>query len=742
MENREQYAQVAVSLAADKLFFYRIPPSLQEAISLGRRVLVPLGRRLVIGHIVGLTEKSPSIPLKEIQEVLGEEPSLDAHLLALTKKVAQECLAPWGEVIKLALPPTIKSRSRWVYQLSSDQAIPPPSLSPLEGRIWEVLRAAFPSSLSSDQLRRRVGATDLGAVLAKLQRRGVLVRQMVPVRARRADQAGAGGISPPEPGSILPPKGEDLPEELLPLRSFIEKPAYGAFLLFGGSRRQRTHWYRRLFDLLLRSGKGALLLVPEIDAASFWVEDLRSLHGTQIAYLHSGLSAKDRENQWRRVQEGRAPIAIGTRSAVFTPHPRLGLILIDEEQDPSYKQEEGPRYHAREVALLRAQMLKIPLLLASATPSVESFYRAERGEYQLLQVAAEVQADPIRIRLVDMRMESPEKGRRPLLSLPLQEAMEKSLAASKTVVLLLNRRGYFTHLLCRECGFRLQCPKCSVPFVLHRARRRLLCHYCGKEEAPPDRCPNCRGVMIGYLGPGTQQVEEEVSRLFPKVPVVRIDRDTLTPRSGARAPISPLSQTDAEVMVGTQMILRTPQFHRASLIGVLFADNLLSLPDFRAGERLFSLLMEMIHQRRGNGSPPAQILVQTYHPGHYVLQAFQGQDYLFFYRREISSRQALSLPPFVHLAHLEVNAASEERAERAALALASLLQTKAGSAQLEGPAPSPLYRLKGRFRWRILFKGERPVLIKRLDQALAEFEGSPAKRGVVVRVEIDPYHLD
>ncbi|MDH7500508.1 MAG: primosomal protein N', partial [candidate division NC10 bacterium] len=649
MANPEQYAQVAVSLAAEKLFLYRIPPSLQNAISLGRRVLVPLGQRLVIGHVVGLTSEVPSLPLKEIQEVLEEEPFLDAHLLALTKKVAEEYLAPWGEVIKWALPPTSRGRSRWVYQLSSDQAAPSSSLTPTERKVWEALRAAFPSSLSGNQLRRRVEAADLRAALTKLQRRGLLVRHMVPVRARRADQTGSAVPSPPGPGSVGPPKEGALPPELLPLRSLIEKPAYAVFLLFGGLRRQRTHWYRSLFDLLLTSRRGALLLVPEIELASCWVEELRSLYGEQVALLHSGLSAKDRERQWRRVQEGGAPIVIGTRSAVFASHPKLGLIVLDEEQDPSYKQEEGPRYHAREVALLRAQMLKIPVLFASAIPSVESFYRAEQGEYRLLRAPEREEGGSAQIRLVDMRKESPQKGKAPLLSSPLREAMEKSLSASETVALLLNRRGYFAHLLCRECGSRLECPRCSVPLVLHRARRRLLCHSCGKEEAPPHRCPHCRGVMISYLGPGTQQVEEQVSRLFPGVAVARIDRDALPLRDKERASLSPWSRDGAKVIVGTQMILRRPEFHRASLIGVLLADNLLSLPDFRAGERLFSLLMGMIHLRREDDSPPPQILVQTYQPGHYVLQAFQAQDYLLFYRREMASRKALSLPPFVHL---------------------------------------------------------------------------------------------
>jgi primosomal protein N' (replication factor Y) len=553
----------------------------------------------------------------------------------------------------------------------------------------------------------------------------------------------------PDKERSLPGREEEaMPAEWLSLQSCIEKPTFSVFLLLGALRRHRTWRYQRLLDLVLSCQKGALLLVPEIELASSWRGELASLYGNQIASLHSGLSLKDREREWSRIQEGKASLVIGTRSAVFTPHPRLGLIVIDDEHDPSFKQEDVPRFHAREVALARAKLLGIPVILASATPTLESFYKAEQGEYELLTAANQEQRDSRQVSLADMRIEPRERGRAPLISATLRRAMEERVAASERVVLLMNRRGYFGHLRCRECGSCLQCPQCSVPLVLHRAERKLICHRCGKAQSPPDRCPYCRGVIMSYFGPGTQQLEEEVRRLFPKARVARLDRDALRGKTGPRARMNPLSAEGIDILVGTQMVLKAPDLQRASLVGVLLADSMLSLPDFRAGERLFGLLMETIRDEasapvgRRSGRTDREVIIQTYNPGHYVLQALKAQDYLLFYQREIESRRALSLPPFFQLAHLEISAKTEERARRAALALASLLRAHAPSSQLlEGPAPSPLSRLRGRYRWRLLAKGERGPFIGRLGQALERFQRSPAKAGATIRVDIDPLRL-
>jgi primosomal protein N' (replication factor Y) len=460
-----------------------------------------------------------------------------------------------------------------------------------------------------------------------------------------------------------------------------------------------------------------------------------------MAVLHSDLPPRERSRHWRRIETGEALIVIGTRSAAFVPHPQLGLILVDEEQDPSYKQQEGPHYHAREVALTRAKMLNLPLLLASCTPSIESFYKAEQGEYHLLSVIDRREGGIPHISLVDMREEVREKGKKTSLSLALKGAIEQRLAASEQVILLINRRGYFGHLLCRDCGYQLQCPRCSVPFVLHRPQRRLICHQCGGEESPPDRCPNCRGLLMRYLGPGTQQVEEEVRRLFPNAKVARLDRDLFPAKVKPDPLYLRFGRGEIDILVGTQMVIKALQHGRASLIGILSADNLLSLPDFRAGERFFSLLMAMI-QNDTLQTPPPHMLIQTYNPGNYVLRAFQKQDWNLFYQKEIASRKALFLPPFLHLALVEVSAKEEEGAKRGAFAVAALLQAeRASSLLLDGPAPSPHLRRKGRFHWQLLLKGERPSLLGSLQRALGQFQQSATKKGIILRVDIDPVRL-
>jgi primosomal protein N' (replication factor Y) len=744
MTAEERFAEVALGVAADQLFLYRIPPSLESEICRGTKVLVPLGRRLAVGYVVGLPQEVPSIPLKDIQEILGEGPFLDAHLLELTERVAGHYLAPWGEVIRSALPPPTRGRGRWVFRVAAEDPSLSPSLSPIEGKIWEALQAASPLPLSLEVLQRRVEIKGLRPILEKMRRKGWLTREMVAVKSRPI-----GRESPPVSlsdlgplGRTLSPAEEDLPPELLPLRDFMEKPAYATFLLFGASLGQRRGWYRGLFLQLLRSERGALLLLPEIDLTSSWVAGLGAPFKERIALLHSGLSPRERERHWRRAQEGGPLIMIGTRSAVFTPHPHLGMIVIDEEHDLSYKQEEGPHIHAREVAKARAEMLNIPLLLASKTPSLESFYKAELGEYRLLSVSEPEQADSPKVLLVDLREESQqEKGSH--LSPPLRRAIEQCLKSSEKVVLLINRRGYFSHLLCRECGFSFQCPRCSIPLVLHRAQRKFICHQCGREEMPPNRCPNCRGVMMGYFGPGTQQVEEEVRALFPGAHVARIDRDAFPRGKKGHDSWPDLIQENISILVGTQMVLRTSHFAQASLIGVLFADNLLSLPDFRAGERLFNLLMEMIQKKQGM-RPPALILVQTHNPKSHVLRAIEAQDYLLFYRRELTSREAFSLPPFLQLAHVEFIGKSEERTRRAALSLASSLNLHGkGSSplQLDGPSPSPLSRVKGSFHWQLLVKGPEGLIAGPLREALEAFEKSAEKSGVNLRANVDPLRL-
>jgi primosomal protein N' (replication factor Y) len=739
MTDKGHYAEVALGMATEKLFHYRVPPSLVEAIAVGKRVLVPLGRRFVIGYVVRLSEDAPDIALKEIQEVVGEEPPLDPHLMELTGKVADDYLAPWGEVIRLAFPPSTRSPGRWVFRLATDGLALPPSLSPLESKLWEALQSRSPLSLG--QLQRRAGTKDLHTILERMNRNGWVTREMVPVRSRRAARAHVPAGSLPEPQSSLLPEEGNWPTELEPVRSQIENCTHRTFLLFGASWKQRAHWYRRVFDFLLRSERGALLLVPEIESASPWVEEMKAPFRDQMAVLHSGLSSRERARQWRRIQEGEALIVIGTRSAIFVPHPRLALILIDEEQDSSYKQQEGPRYHAREVAQTRARMLNIPLLLASRTPSIESFYKAEQGEYHLLSVADRREEDLADISLVDMREEAKDKPKGFLLSSALKRAIEQTLTVSEQVILLINRRGYFGHLLCRDCGFQLQCPRCSVPFVLHRPQRRLICHRCGREESPPERCPSCRGLFMRYLGPGTQQLEEEVRRLFPGAKVARLDRDLFPPQAKPHPLHLSFGRGEIDILVGTQMVIKALQHGRASLIGLLSADNLLSLPDFRAGERLFSLLVAMIRDGRGR-IPPSRIFIQTYNPGSYVLQAIRNRDWNLFYRKEIAARKVLCLPPFSHLALVEAAARREEGAKRAAFAVASLLQAeRPPSLLLDGPAPSPHLRLKGRFHWRFLLKGERIPLLYSLRRALGQFEGSAIRGGVTLRVDIDPVRL-
>jgi len=741
--------EVAVGIGTEKRFLYRVPPHLEPRVKAGRRVLVPLGGRLVVGCAVGFfTAPPPFSPpcLREVEEVLDDRPSLDGHLLQLTREIARVSLSPWGEVIAAALPPLAGRRVRWVYRLAPGLLSPPSRLSTLERKIWDALQLSSPSPLSLERLQRRLGVKDLHPALYRLRQNGWILRQMEPVRARgtrrpkRKDPCWIGVDS--ARGERRKEEGEGV--DLAPLLRCLRDPSFQVFLLFGGSRWQRRGCLRRLIGAV-RGEEGVLLLVPEIESARSWKEDLESWMEGRVCLLHSGLSAREREEEWSKVQEGGGHLVIGTRSAVFAPHPRLGTIIIDDEHHPSFKQEEAPRYHAREVALIRCRLLGIPLVMASATPSLESFYRAERGEYHLLSLEGAGGDLATSIVVVDMAGEARRQARSGFISAELKEGIEKRLLRGERAALFVPRRGSFGHVFCKDCGFSFRCHRCDYPLVLHRAERKFLCHHCGWGAEIADRCPACRGMMVRYSSPGTQEVEEEMRRLFPEVEVRRLDRDTQMGRAGNGRRGDGV-QDGGRILVGTQMILTPSILSGVSLIGVLQADALLNLPDFRAGERLFSLVMELRNEEGAFSVPPdsssrREIILQTYNPDHYVFQALRSQDYLALYHREMSTRRELLLPPYVRLANLEVRSRSLEKAKRAACALCSLLSSQEGTFGPPEADASPLPRLRGEFRWRVMVRGAEDKLPQNLAQALERFRGLGASSGVSVRVDLDPIRL-
>ena len=525
-------------------------------------------------------------------------------------------------------------------------------------------------------------------------------------------------------------------------------------LLYGVTASGKTEVYLRAIAETRRRKKTALVLVPEIALTNQVVDTFRARIGDKVAVLHSGLSEGERRDEWQRIGRGEADVVVGARSAVFAPLPNVGLIVVDEEHESSYKQDNpAPRYHSRDTAIARARATGATVLLGSATPSVESFYRAESGEWGFLPLRQRALSRPLpSVDVIDLR-EGYKKGQPPgVFSHPLREAIADRLAKREQTILFLNRRGFAMFLLCRDCGYSTRCPNCDVSLTFHQRSQRLVCHHCGYARRAPDACPSCGGARIRPFGIGTEKVEEEVRTLFPEARVLRMDRDTTAKKDAHLTMLRTFRNGDADILIGTQMVAKGLDFAGVTLVGVISADTALNMPDFRAAERAFQLLTQ-VSGRAGRGRKAGHVLVQTFNPEHESVTAAREHDYETFYRREIKYRRELNYPPFTRLANIISQDEDGHAAEARLRMLASRLGMGGGikslldgpkiggddSIEILGPAPCPLSRLKNRYRWHLLLKAESvDVLRQRLRTA---FAGLSASERHGVTIDLDPMGL-
>jgi primosomal protein N' (replication factor Y) len=531
---------------------------------------------------------------------------------------------------------------------------------------------------------------------------------------------------------------EEQTRALAVLTQALEQASFAPFLLHGVTGSGKTEVYLRAIGAALERGRQALVLVPEIALTPQLVGRFRARFGDRgaLAVLHSGLSNGERYDAWRSIARGEADIVIGARSAVFAPLERLGILVVDEEHEASYKQGEGFRYHARDLALLRGQMAGATVLLGSATPSVTTFERARSGQtgYLTLQQRAEARRLPA-VELVDMR--ATPFGE--VLSAPLVSAIEATLAAGEQGVLLLNRRGFSPYLLCADCGATFRCPNCEITLTYHQGRRLLRCHYCDYQQAPPELCPACLGGNVMPEGVGTERLEESLATLFPLARIGRMDRDT-TGRKGAHQElVSAMEGRQLDLLVGTQMVAKGHDFPGVTLVGVINADSTLNFPDFRSAERTFSLLTQ-VAGRAGRGDRPGRVLIQTYTPEHYALVCASSHDYLAFYEQELAFRQELGYPPWGFLVNLVLAGNDPARVSQSAAALAVALERAAAGVEVLGPAPCPLSRLRGKTRLQILLKAAARPPLRRLLPTLPSLR-SLLLSGVTLTVDVDPIDM-
>jgi primosomal protein N' (replication factor Y) (superfamily II helicase) len=534
----------------------------------------------------------------------------------------------------------------------------------------------------------------------------------------------------------------------------MEKGGFRPHLLYGITGSGKTAVYVAAMQRALAAGKSALLLVPEIGLTPGTAAQMVAAFGGEVALLHSQLTPDERAEQWHRIRRGEARVVIGTRSAVFAPMPELGLILVDEEHDGSYKQEETPRYHGRDVAVMRGKLLGCTVVLGSATPSLESWQNAERGRYARVEILARVEARPLpKVEMIDMREEFRETGQEQIFSRRLIAETQATIDRGEQVVILINRRGYSFVVMCRSCGEKLECENCAISLTYHkggeehslngeaRVGQRLECHYCGYRRTVPKACPKCQSEHLYYLGAGSQQGEERLQELFPGARIGRMDRDTVRSRGDMERLLGKLQSGEINLLVGTQMIAKGHDIHGVTLVGVVGADFALGLPDFRAAERVFQLLTQ-VSGRAGRGELPGKVLVQTYQPDHYVNQFAREHDYTGFAARELYFRRAMRYPPFSVLANVIIQSERLEEVLEWSTKLGRWLQQrKLDGVRVLGPAAAPNSRLKRIYRYHLVLKADRrDVLGAALREMLAVVDREEIPRRAVL-VDVDPMHL-
>ena len=541
------------------------------------------------------------------------------------------------------------------------------------------------------------------------------------------------------PSNIL---NADQARELAKIKCWIDADAFQVGLLFGVTGSGKTEVYLGAVEAALARNKTALILVPEI-ALTLWIGRLcRARLGPSVAVLHSALGEVERAREWWRVRRGEARVVVGTRSAVFAPLENLGLIVVDEEQEGSYKQEETPRYHGRDVAIVRAKLEGGVALLGSATPSLESFQNARSGKYQLLQLESRVENRPLApVEIVDLREDFKATHQAGALSAKLTRAIGARLAAGTQSLILINRRGYSWFVICRSCGAGIQCENCSISLTYHKQRDRLECHYCGFSRRVPKQCPKCASEHVYFFGAGAEQLEEKLSEKFPAAKVARLDRDAVRTKRAYQQVLGDFSSGKIDILVGTQMVAKGHDFQRVTLVGVVSADSQLSLPDFRAAERTFQLLTQ-VAGRAGRGTLPGEVLVETYYPEHYAIQIAARQDYLAFFERELQFRRMLHYPPFTALASILVRDTKIENAIRWCRQLSTFLAPQQSRGlKVLGPAAAPLARLKKEYRFQFLLKAPKRAQLTRVLADLLAFSEEKEIPQKAILVDVDPLSL-
>ncbi|SPP27927.1 primosomal replication factor Y (primosomal protein N') [Brochothrix thermosphacta] len=789
------------AMSVDRPFDYLIPEQWQDVILPGMRVAVPFGPRQLLGYVVAVadvTALTDTKKLKEIVDIFDVRPVLTPEMLALGEWMAQDSLNFRISIFQTMLPNLMRGSYEKYFVLKNwDNTAAVKLFEGSETLDWKAVKdSEFVTALqrwiqagdietvyrvSSKETKKTKRAlknclteTELIAALeslgnqAKAQQKCLAMLLELEATELWVDEAKARGISDAVLRSVAEKgwvtifakeidrdpyanhhfeKSEPLDlttdQETVFQRIFEvqrEKIAK-TFLLHGVTGSGKTEVYLQTIAEALKLGKQAIMLVPEIALTPQMVERFKSRFGKKVAVLHSALSAGERLDEWQKIEREEADIVVGARSAIFAPLTNIGLIIIDEEHEATYKQEDYPRYHAREVALWRAEHHQCPVVLGSATPNVESFARATKGVYELLELPERVNNRPLpTVEIVDLKDEL-RQGNTSSFSTMLLDKIKDRQQKGEQTVLMLNRRGFASFVMCRDCGFVPECPNCSITLTYHKLRHQLKCHYCGHQAPMPPQCPSCQSEHIRQYGTGTQKIEEELLELLPDIRIIRMDVDTTSRKGAHEKLLTAFGNGEADILLGTQMIAKGLDFPNITLVGVLNADTALNVPDFRASERTFQLLTQ-VSGRAGRHQLLGEVVIQTFNPDHYSIQLAQYQNYIAFYNQEMGLRKLTGYPPYYLTALIQVTSTDERKGEETIANITGFLKRELNEQTiLLGPTPAPIAKIKNRYRYQCLIKYKVEPNLRDVLRRVLETYQKEIRNGLTVSIDFEPYTM-
>ena len=743
-------AEVIIDSRAKKLnrkFDYKIPEKLEDIITIGSRVLVPFAnfKTLEQGYVIKIKAQTEF----EVKEIAGLEENLKKDKIELARWMARKYFCNVSECIKLMLTPGTKSKDiekrlqdkkiNFVYMGVSENDI---DINSLRG---EKQKKAIEFIMKNQGLTIPEIMNFSGVSRETIN--SLVKKGYIEIKQEKVDRNPLSLKKSNENKKLKLTEEQELALEKV--ENSIEEKKFEEFLLYGVTGSGKTEVYMQLIEKVIKNGKSAILLVPEISLTPQMLDRFIGRFGKdKIAVLHSKLSIGERHDEWIRIKEEKSKIVIGARSAIFAPAKNLGIIIIDEEHDSSYKSESSPRYNAKEIAEKICKENNIPLLLGSATPDINTFYRTnleniDDRRITLLKLTKRANNSSLpKVKIVDLKKEL-AIGNKTMFSTLLHKLIEENLKNKHQTILFLNRRGYSTFIMCRECGYTMKCPNCNISLTYHSFQNKLKCHYCGHEENPVKICPNCGSTKIRYFGTGTQKIEEEVKKEFPEASIIRMDVDTVSKKNSHEEILNKFKKENIDILIGTQMVVKGHHFPNVTLVGVIEADSSLNIDDFRANERTFQILTQ-VAGRAGREQLPGKVVVQTYNPNSFAIELSKGQNYDLFYKTEIELRKQLNYPPFCDIIVVGFSGRDNNEISKLSTYVYKLLKTNLENYNIKVfmPMPAPIDKIKNRYRWRIVAKGKVTSEVNIvINKCLQKVYNSGISKNTNIIIDVNPNNM-